>query len=50
MGADAFIRTIDALRAQLCDQAELFDDPTTYTAGVLDTLEALTGRLPETTT
>lgn len=33
---------LDALRARLCEQSLLFDHPTNYEAGVLDTLAAVT--------
>lgn len=34
-------RTVERIRARLLRQAGLFDDPEAYTAGVLDTLDAL---------
>lgn len=33
---------LDALRERLCEQSQLFDHPTNYEAGVLDTLAAVT--------
>lgn len=38
-----------AIREELLAQAPLFDDPNAYGAGVLDTLEALTAQLGDTT-